>query len=192
MISSQRLSPYKKESDISWDLANTSNANLGRIFIKSLCRYIPVYSQGARQIYSEGECYFTSDNKVVFLANTGDHTKTFSRIPPEAIFNTTIYFFRSKNAGVHFLQKTKDSPIKIHEIKKTLIKIIKDLDGDKDTFIPILQKSTIHDASDGSPCIRVSSIKLSVLKNTTFSDFDAMMLKSHCRFMLKTMLANLS
>lgn len=171
-------------SGVSWDLANVSEKEAGKNFIKSLCRYLPIYSSGARQIYSEGECHFTSDDRVVFLANTQDYTKTFSRIPPSAIINTGIFIFRDRNSKLLFLQKKKNERAKKYSFDSVVSQIIDSMESSNPSFIPVLQKSTVQNSSDKSPTIRISSLKVSELQDQDFSELDISLLKNHLKAML--------
>lgn len=178
------LAINNKNSDVSWNLSNISEKQAGKIFIKSLCRYLPIYSSGARQIYSEGECHFTSDDRVVFLANTEDYTKTFSRIPPSAVINTGIFLFRDRNSKLLFLQKKKNEKAKKYAFDTVVTQIIASMESSDPSFIPVLQKSTVQDSSDKSPTIRISSLRVSELKGHDFSDFEISILKNHLKGML--------
>ena len=158
------------KSDLFWNLQNVSNKKSGQMFIKTLCKYIPTYSSGAQQIYSEGECQFTSVDRVVFHPNTTDYTKTFSRIPAKAVRNTSIHLFASGKEGLTFLQKKSGKPTSTSAFSSTLNQILSNIDK-KQGFIPILQKSNVEDTEDKRPLLKLSSLDIKSLE-TEFSSFE--------------------
>ncbi len=158
------------KSDLFWNLHNVSNKRAGQILIKTLCKYIPTYSSGAQQIYSEGECQFTSVDRVVFHPNTDDYTKTFSRIPATAVRNTSIHLFASGTEGLTFLQKKSGKPTSTSAFSGTLNKILSNIDN-KQGFIPILQKSNVEDTADKKPLLKLSTLDIKSLEEE-FSSFE--------------------
>lgn len=158
------------KSDLFWNLHNVSNKRAGQILIKTLCKYIPTYSSGAQQIYSEGECQFTSVDRVVFYPNTADYTKTFSRIPAAAVKNTSIHLFASGTQGLTFLQKKSGKPSSTSAFSSTLNQILNNIDK-KQGFIPILQKSNVEDTEDKKPLLKLSTLDIKSLE-TEFSSFE--------------------
>ncbi len=158
------------KSDLFWNLHNVSNKRAGQILIKTLCKYIPTYSSGAQQIYSEGECQFTSVDRVVFHPNTNDYTKTFSRIPATAVRNTSIHLFASGTEGLTFLQKKSGKPTSTSAFSGTLNKILSNIDN-KQGFIPILQKSNVEDTADKKPLLKLSTLDIKSLEEE-FSSFE--------------------
>ena len=158
------------KSDLFWNLKDVSNKRAGQILIKTLCKYIPTYSSGAQQIYSEGECQFTSVDRVVFHPNTEDYTKTFSRIPATAVKNTSIHLFAHGQEGLTFLQKKSGKPTSTAAFSGTLNQILSNIDK-KQGFIPILQKSNVQDTADKRPLLKLSTLDIKSLE-TEFSSFE--------------------
>lgn len=158
------------KSDLFWNLQDVSNKKSGQMLIKTLCKYIPTYSSGAQQIYSEGKCQFTSVDRVVFHPNTEDYTKTFSRIPAEAVRNTSIHLFASGKEGLTFLQKKSGKPTSTSAFSSTLNQILSNIDK-KQGFIPILQKSNVEDTEDKRPLLKLSSLDVKSLE-LEFSNFE--------------------
>lgn len=158
------------KSDLFWNLHQVTNKRAGQILIKTLCKYIPTYSSGAQQIYSEGECQFTSVDRVVFHPNTEDYTKTFSRIPAAAVRNTSIHLFASGEEGLTFLQKKSGKPSSTSAFSGTLNQILNNIDK-KQGFIPILQKSNVEDTVDKKPLLKLSTLDVKSLENE-FSSFE--------------------
>lgn len=164
----------KRKFDLSWNLNEVTDKNAGRNLIKDLCMFIPTYSSGARQIYSDGECHFISEDRVVFFANKSDYTKTFSRIPSEAIRKTKIHLFSHEKRGLIFLEKSRDSKVKLYSFSQMLGLILRNVDQQKG-FIPILQRSNICDTSDRRPLIELSSLNM-VKLSEEFSSFEISMM----------------
>jgi hypothetical protein len=158
------------KSDLFWNLQEVSNKRAGQILIKTLCKYIPTYSSGAQQIYSEGECQFTSADSVVFHPNTADFTKTFSRIPATAVRNTSIHLFTHGKQGLTFLQQKSGKAIGSSAFSATLNQILSNIDK-KQGFIPILQKSDVQDTADKKPLLKLSTLDIKSLE-TEFSSFE--------------------
>lgn len=158
------------KSDLFWNLHKVTNKRAGQILIKTLCKYIPTYSSGAQQIYSEGECQFTSVDRVVFHPNTEDYTKTFSRIPATAVRNTSIHLFAHGQEGLTFLQKKSGKPTSTSAFSGTLNQILNNIDK-KQGFIPILQKSNVEDTADNRPLLKLSTLDVKSLENE-FSSFE--------------------
>lgn len=188
--------PAAKSTDVAWSLLNLeteAEKDSGRRFIKALCRYLPVYSPGAKQIYSDGECHFTTDNKVVFLANIQDYTKTYSNVSPDAVVETGIYIYRGRTSkSLLFLQRSaKTGKTKIYPLDKVLDLIINGIEEGKAPFIPVLQKSTIQMSHEHTPVIRLSSMKPNILSANDFSPFEVSMIKQHFKDMFVTMKTDL-
>ena len=158
------------KSDLFWNLQDVSNKRAGQILIKTLCKYIPTYSSGAQQIYSEGECQFTSIDRVVFHPNTEDYTKTFSRIPAAAVKNTSIHLFAHAKQGLTFLQQKSGKAIGSSVFSATLNQILSNIDK-KQGFIPILQKSDVQDTADKKPLLKLSTLDIKSLE-AEFSSFE--------------------
>lgn len=158
------------KSDLFWNLQAVSNKRAGQILIKTLCKYIPTYSSGAQQIYSEGECQFTSIDRVVFHPNTADYTKTFSRIPATAVRNTSIHLFAHAKQGLTFLQHKSGKAIGSSAFSATLNQILSNIDK-KSGFIPILQKSDVQDTADKKPLLKLSTLDIKSLE-AEFSSFE--------------------
>jgi len=158
------------KSDLFWNLQDVSNKRAGQILIKTLCKYIPTYSSGAQQIYSEGECQFTSIDRVVFHPNTADYTKTFSRIPATAVRNTSIHLFAHAKQGLTFLQQKSGKSIGSSAFSATLNQILSNIDK-KQGFIPILQKSNVQDTADKKPLLKLSTLDVKSLE-AEFSNFE--------------------
>ena len=158
------------KSDLFWNLQDVSNKRAGQILIKTLCKYIPTYSSGAQQIYSEGECQFTSIDRVVFHPNTEDYTKTFSRIPATAVRNTSIHLFAHAKQGLTFLQQKSGKAIGSSAFSATLNQILSNIDK-KQGFIPILQKSNVQDTADKKPLLKLSTLDIKSLE-AEFSNFE--------------------
>jgi len=158
------------KSDLFWNLHNVSNKRAGQILIKTLCKYIPTYSSGAQQIYSEGECQFTSVDRVVFHPNTDDYTKTFSRIPATAVRNTSIHLFASGTEGLTFLQKKPGKQTSTSAFSGTLNQILNNIEK-KHGFIPIWHKSNVEDTADKKPLLKLSTLDIKSLEEE-FSSFE--------------------
>ena len=158
------------KSDLFWNLQDVSNKRSGQILIKTLCKYIPTYSSGAQQIYSEGQCEFTSVDRVVFHPNTADYTKTFSRIPANAIRNTSIHLFAHAKQGLTFLQQKSGKPTSTSAFSSTLNQILSNIDN-KEGFIPVLQKSNVQDTADKRPLLKLSTLDVKSLE-AEFSSFE--------------------
>ena len=158
------------KSDLFWNLQDVSNKRAGQILIKTLCKYIPTYSSGAQQIYSEGQCQFTSIGRVVFHPNTEDYTKTFSRIPAAAVKNTSIHLFAHAKQGLTFLQQKSGKAIGSSVFSATLNQILSNIDK-KQGFIPILQKSNVQDTEDKKPLLKLSTLDIKSLEEE-FSNFE--------------------
>ena len=165
-----QLEYSNNKSDLFWNLQDVSNKRAGQILIKTLCKYIPTYSSGAQQIYSEGECQFTSIDRVVFHPNTVDYTKTFSRIPAAAVRNTSIHLFAHAKQGLTFLQQKSDKAISSSAFSSTLSQILSNIDK-KQGFIPILQKSNVQDTVDEKPLLKLSTLDIKSLESE-FSSFE--------------------
>lgn len=144
--------------------------------IKTLCKFVPTYSIGARQIYFEGKCHFATSDSVIFFANSYDFTKTFSRIPSGAVKKTGIHIYSQDENGLAFLQSKRGQQSKVFQFGPTLTLIMKNIDNNTG-FIPILQKSSIKDSANRRPLIEVSSLDISQLKDE-FSEFELSMIMS--------------
>lgn len=165
-----QLEYSNNKSDLFWSLQDVSNKRAGQILIKTLCKYIPTYSSGAQQIYSEGQCEFSSVDRVVFYPNTEDYTKTFSRIPSSAIRTTSIHLFAHAKQGLTFLQQKSGKATGSSTISATLNQILSNIDK-KEGFIPILQKSNVQDTSDKRPLLKLSTLDVKSLESE-FSSFE--------------------
>lgn len=138
--------------DLIWSIEEMQAKEEGMRFLNNVSQFLPVYSSALRQLYSSYETYFTKTN-VVILPNNEDYTATYSRVPFEAIKNTSILVYPSIDGVLANLRMNNATAISL-PLSKAFQLIRSQLKG---PFLPVIQRGDLRDYDQLRPCLHLNA-----------------------------------
>jgi hypothetical protein len=137
--------------DIKWVLAGSQNQKSAEQLLQSLSSYLPVYSAGANQIYSNYHLHFTyrqEERTAVALPDTFDHTATISHIPPESIIEASLFLILTKDGLMMAAPLRRKTPNESRRYKVTsitaMLKLLREQRPDL-VILPVLQRGSMRE-----------------------------------------------
>ncbi len=159
--------------DLVWGLDNITDKSKAQTFLKNFENKLCVYSPSVCQLYTRYEIILPvlrNDSLVVFPTYQ-DVTASYSHINSDAILPTNIFIVSGEalnKDGLFVVIKSQD---KFKALKAVpLMEGLKKIQGafpHDDPFLPVMVKGGLREMGKNIPCLNVSRIKLSALKQSS-------------------------
>jgi hypothetical protein len=159
--------------DLIWELDYITDKSKAQVFLKNFEEKLCVYSPSVGQLYTRYEIIspVLKNDSLVVHPSYQDITASYSHINNDAILPTNVFIVSGEvlnKEGLFMVIKPQGGTkgLKAVPLMEGLKKIQSVFCSD-DPFLPVMVKGGLRELSKNIPCLNISRIKLSALRQSS-------------------------